>query len=171
MSDEFVIGPLSNDNNRSDFTCGVETLDDYLKHQAGQDKRRNLANCFVARDAETGAIAGYFSLSAASIALADLPEELTRRLPRYDRLPAALIGRLAVDRRFQGQGLGQALLADAIRRARNSDPAVFAVVVDAISAEAAAFYRKYQFTPFGSRPLNLFLPMSFVNKLPMDKTP
>ena len=171
MTDSFVIGPLSDDDGRYDFACGIETLDRYFKRQAGQDRRRHLANCFVAREATSGIIAGYFTLSATSISLADLPEEHTHRLPRYGKLPAVLIGRLAVDLRFQGQGLGQALLADAIRRARDSDPAVFVIVVDAISVEASGFYRKYDFRSFVGRPLSLFLPISFVRKLPLDKTP
>jgi predicted GNAT family N-acyltransferase len=168
VTGRFVIAPLSEDDDRSGFACGIDLLDRYFKHQAGQDQRRHLAHCFVARDAESGTIAGYFSLSATSILLADLPEALTRRLPRYDKLPAVLVGRLAVDLRFRGRRLGEALLVNAIYRAHKSDPAVFAVVVDAISAEAAAFYRKYQFTPFDSRPLSLFLPISFINKLPLD---
>jgi GNAT superfamily N-acetyltransferase len=170
VTDSFVIGPLSDDDDRTDFSCGVEALDRYLEQQAGQDKRRHLANCFIARNAGSGIIAGYYSLSATSISLADLPLDLTRRLPHYDKLPAMLIGRLAVDHRFQRLGLGGALLADAVRRALNSDPAVFVVVADAMNAEAVAFYRKYQFKPFVGRPLSLFLPVSFVSKLPLDKT-
>ena len=75
-----------------------------------QDIRRRVANCFVAA---TGYVAAYYTLSATSVPLADLPPEDAKRLPRYPTVPAVRIGRLAVDRRFQRRGLGEAMLADA----------------------------------------------------------
>ncbi|HEV7820450.1 MAG TPA: GNAT family N-acetyltransferase, partial [Burkholderiales bacterium] len=93
----FVIAPLAAAHDRQTFSCGAEPLDRYLQTQATQDVRRHIANCFVASPVESNVVAGYYTLSAASIPVADLPEEQTRKLPRTPVLPAALIGRLAVD--------------------------------------------------------------------------
>jgi GNAT superfamily N-acetyltransferase len=99
------------------FRCGEDALDRYFQTQVTQDIRRHIANCFVAVEAIAGTIAAYYTISAASIPLVDLPPDETRRLPRYPTVPAVRIGRLAVDQRFHGRGLGAALLADAATRA------------------------------------------------------
>src|ERR1700691_1487201 len=101
----FRMEPLSSAHDRSVFNCGEEILDRYLRTQATQDIRRRMANCFVAIEVATGRIAAYYTLSAASIPMVDLPPEETKRLPRYPTLPAVRIGRLAVDVGFQGRGL------------------------------------------------------------------
>lgn len=94
--------------------------------------------------------------------IADLPPEHAKRLPRYDRIPAAVIGRLARDERVHGMGIGELLLADAVRRALDAarSLAVFAIVVDAKNDESAAFYCDFGFAPFPSRPRRLFMPAS-----------
>jgi len=84
---------------------------------------------------------------------------MTRRLPRYPAVPAARIGRLAIDRRFQGRRLGGALLLNAAMCALRSEIAVFALLVDAKDDEAAAFYRHYGFNAFASSPLQLIAPI------------
>jgi GNAT superfamily N-acetyltransferase len=101
------------------FRCGEASLDRYFQTQATQDIRRHVANCFVAVESEIGNVAAWYTMAAASLPLADLPVEETKRLPRYPIVPAVLIGRLAVDERFQGRGLGAALLADAAIRTLN----------------------------------------------------
>jgi ribosomal protein S18 acetylase RimI-like enzyme len=156
----FAIARLNSSHDRASFSCGVEPLDRYFRQTAGQDSRKRVANCFVAVESETGSIAGHYTLSAASIPVTELPEETARRLPHYPQVPAALIGRLAVDSRFQGERLGEALLLDAADRAIDSDPAVFALVVDAKNESAAAFYRRYEFLPLTAHPLTLFLPVA-----------
>jgi len=93
------------------------------------------------------------------VPLTDLAEALTRRLPRYPAVPVARVGRLAVDRAFHGQGLGAALLADAALRARRSEVAVFALVVDAKDDAAAAFYRHHGFESVGAQARQLVLPL------------
>jgi ribosomal protein S18 acetylase RimI-like enzyme len=113
----------------------------------------------------TGRVAGYYTLSAADVAVSDLPADMTRRLPRYPSVPAARIGRLAVDRRFQGRGLGAALLLNAAMRALRSEIAVFALVVDAKDDEAAVFYRHHGFYVFASNPLRLIAPIETFRKL------
>jgi GNAT superfamily N-acetyltransferase len=165
VSAAFVIAALGADHDRTDFDCGTAALDRYLQTQVGQDIRRHIANCFVATPAETHAIAGYYTLSAASIALDELGPDIAKRLPRYPVVPAARIGRLAIDRRYQRQGLGAALLYDAIDRALRSDAAMFAILVDAKDNEAVAFYTHHGFTPFKSRPNTLSLPIGTVTRL------
>jgi hypothetical protein len=118
----FVVEPLGSAHDRLAFSCGIDVLDRYLHTQAGQDMRRRISNCFVAIPPNSAIIAGYYTLAAASIPLTDLPPEVTKRLPRYPVVPAALVGRLAVDRQYRGRALGAALLFDAIQRAMRASP-------------------------------------------------
>jgi hypothetical protein len=106
----FVIAPLSPNHDKLAFSCGVDPLDRYLQTQATQDIRRRIANCFVATSANSNIIAGYYTFSAASVPMLDLPSETGKRLPRYPVVSAALIGRLAIDRQSRGRGLGAAAL-------------------------------------------------------------
>src|ERR1700722_6179548 len=109
-----AIEPLGR-HDRAAFSCGVAALDDWFRLRAGQDEKRNVARVFVAIDDKRGVV-GFYSCSSFTIAIADLPPELGKRLPRYDAIPAALIGRLARDQRVRAKGIGALLLADAIRR-------------------------------------------------------
>lgn len=164
MTAGFVIAPLAAGHDRQTFSCGAEPLDRYLQMQATQDVRRHIANCFVASQ-DNIIVAGYYTLSAASIPMTDLPEALARKLPRYPVLPAALIGRLAVDRRWQGRQLGAALLFDAIARAVRADAAVFALLVDAKDEAAARFYRHHGFVAFAGRAARMFLPVATAKRV------
>jgi GNAT superfamily N-acetyltransferase len=156
--------PLGNHHDRSAFSCGVDALDRYFRTQAGQDVRKHIAAPFILI-APDDAIAGYYTLSAASIAFPDLPPEITRKLPKYPSIPATLIGRLAVDRRYRGFGYGRLLLADALYRAQRSEIASFAVIVDAKDDNAGRFYQRESFLPFPDRPLTFFRPMSEIKAL------
>lgn len=155
------IEPLAGHHDRSAFSCGQPELDDWFRRRASQDEKRNVARVFVAVDDELGVV-GFYSLSSYTLALTDLPQEVAKKLPRYGAIPAALIGRLARDVRARGQGVGELLLADAVRRILGAGRslAVFAIVVDAKDETAADFYRGFGFRPFPSRPLRLFLPTS-----------
>jgi GNAT superfamily N-acetyltransferase len=156
---KIVIEPLGKHHDRARFSCGQPELDEWFRLRASQDEKRNVARVFVAVEAELGVV-GFYSLSSLSLSLADLPEEMARKLPRYDAIPAALIGRLARDERVRGQGLGEILLADAIQRVLRTglSIAVYAIVVDAKDERAANFYRAFGFRPFPLRPDRLFLP-------------
>lgn len=162
-----VIEPLGSHHDRAAFSCGVEALDRYIRTQAGQDERRNLARAFIAVGAAPHVVAGYYTLSSLSIDVVDLPEELTRRLPHYPHLPAALIGRLAVSLDYQGQRLGEFLLMDALKRIIETGGTVasFAVLVDAKDASAVSFYEKYGFISFPTHPMRLFLPVATAKTL------
>lgn len=144
-----VIEPLGKRHDRTGFSCGQRALDDWFRRRAGQDEKRNVAQVFVAIDDELGVV-GFYSLSSFTFALEDLPEEIARRLPRYDAFPAALIGRLARDERARGRSLGRLLLADAIRRilAAGRSLAVFAIVVDAWTTQPSRFMRVLGFEVF-----------------------
>jgi GNAT superfamily N-acetyltransferase len=159
----FVIEPLGA-HDRTNFSCGSAALDAYLRERASQDVKRLVASCFVALDAATQSIAGYYTLAAASILADELPPDISRRLPRYPSLPAALVGRLAVDQRYHRAGLGAALLADAALRVIKSEVKAFAIVVEAKDENAVAFYRRHDFSSFASRPRSLFLPLETVRK-------
>lgn len=154
------IEPLGKHERRA-FSCGVPALDDWFHLRAGQDEKRNVARVFVAMDDRLGVV-GFYSLSTFTLAINDLPAEHAKRLPRYDLIPAALIGRLARDRRVRGQGVGDLLLADAVTRILSAAGtlAVFAIVVEAKDEQAAAFYRDFGFLPFPNRPRRLFMPVA-----------
>lgn len=158
MSGGFIIEPLRA-HERSSFRCGAEALDLYLRERASQDVKRMLANCFVLVEIATSAVAGFYTLSASSVPATEVPTEILKRLPRYPVLPAALMGRLAIDRRFQRRGLAAALLADAAKRVLRGDMMAFGLIVDAKDESAAAFYQLQGFKPFASRPMSLFLPL------------
>jgi ribosomal protein S18 acetylase RimI-like enzyme len=145
-------------HDRTRFSCGQPDLDEWFRHRASQDEKRNVARVFVCVDEALGVV-GFYSLSSLSLSLENLPEEIARKLPRYDAIPAALIGRLARDERVRGQEIGELLLADAVRRIVDVGRAmaVFAIVVDAKDERAADFYRSFGFQSFPLRPRRLFL--------------
>ena len=136
MTPPFVIETLAHHHNRAIFNCGVDALDRYFQQQVGQDVRRRVTSCFVARETATDHIAGFYTLAAGGILLADIPASLAKGLPRYSSVPVARLGRLAVALDYHGQKLGGTLLWDAVDRASRSDVAVYAVVVDAKDEKA-----------------------------------
>lgn len=158
----FLLAPLDVTHDRVGFNCSSEPLNRYLREQATQDVRRRVAACFVAL-AEGQHIAGYYTLAAASLLLTDLPTSIGKKLPRYPTVPAVRMGRLAVDQAFKGQGLGSALLADALDRAARSEIAAFAMMVDAKDKGAADFYLHHGFIALPDSPLSLFLPLATIH--------
>ena len=155
----FRLAPFDAAHERAAFQSDSEPLNRYLQEQVSQDIRRRVAACFVAL-AEGQRIAGYYTLASASLLLADLPASTGKKLPRYPTVPAVRMGRLAVDRAFKGQGLGGALLADALHRCAHSEIAAFALMVDAKDEAAAAFYRHHGFLALPDSPFTLFLPLA-----------
>lgn len=152
---------------RKDFSCGKTLLDTYLKTQAGQDVKRKLAACFVSVDLKTELIQGYYTLSNNSIPLELIPDSLKKHLPEsYRAIPTALLGRLAVDHRFKGQGIGKMLLIDALRRSFEISKSIgsFAVVVDPLDEEGEGFYTKYGFILLPDSR-KMFLPINTIGRL------
>ena len=161
----FRLEQLGAEHERSLFRCGEEALDRYFQTQVTQDIRRCIANCFVAVESASGNIAAYYTMSSAGIPFSDLPPDESKRLPRYPTIPAIRIGRLAVDQRFQGRGLGAAMLADAVARAVKADAAAFALLVDAKNDSAVEFYQRYGFRSLESQPRTLFLSLATARKV------
>lgn len=166
MQDYLTI-PLSSDYDREDFSCGEISLDDYLKKYARQDQKRKEAAIFIYP--HDGIIAGYYTLSALHIDTAAFPEAVLKklRLSSYPRKPATLLGRLAVDNRFQQEGIGKRLLVDALKRSyyQSTQIGSVSVVVDALNDHAAAFYRRFGFVPLKAQPNRLILPMKTITSL------
>lgn len=162
----YRIEVLSEKHDRTAFSCGVLELDRYLQRQASQDVSKHVAAAFVITpDGKT--IAGFYTLSAHVVSLADLPEAVAKKLPRYPNVPATLLGRLAVSSEFRGRGIGELLLLDAFRRvlASGKEIASAAVLVDAKNERARQFYLRYGFIPLPSQPNRLFYPVNAIAKL------
>lgn len=158
----YSIRPLGADARTADFKCGELALDEYLQRYASQDIKRGVARVFVASPLEQlQGVSGFYTLSAASVAADTLPEKWRKKLPRYP-VPVALLGRLAVDQQYHGQGLGSILLADACKRvaAASETLAVAAIVVDAKSPKAAEFYQHFGFIEIPGQPGRWMLPRS-----------
>jgi len=158
---------LNSVHKKSDFSCGKEMLDDYLHKQANQDIKRKLSACFVVKEEQTELIKGYYTLSNNSIPLEDIPDNIRKKLLRsYTTIPTTLLGRLAIDNNFQGQGLGKLILIDALKRSFELSKTIgsFAVVVDPIDEDAERFYDKYGFLKLPDSG-KMFLPMKTIGQL------
>jgi len=164
-----IFEPLQTEHDRSNFDCGVEPLNRYIKELASQDIRRKTAAVFVLRKEGSAKVLGYYTLSQCSIQLEHLPEALRKNLPRYPQIPTTLLGRMAVDQSCRGQGSGRLLLMDALRRASLASHSVasFAVVVDAmqVDPDPIEFYRSYDFEALPEQPRRLILPFHRYEKL------
>ncbi len=159
---------LGEEHDRGSFTSGVESLDRYLKTQAGQDVRRKANAVFILSEvSEPAHVLGYYTLCAVAISQGDVPEAARKHVPRYPLVSATLIGRLAVAKDRQGQRLGGLLLADALRRAFDSAGTVGSsmVVVDALDEAAAGFYATHGFVRLPDS-LRLVLPMRMASGSP-----
>ncbi len=163
---ELTIHPLEKKFERSNFNCGYEKLDDYLKKQAKQDVNRDLSACFVLADLDN-MVRGYYTLSSNSVKREEFPEDLVKKLPpRYGDLPTVLLGRLATDVSIQGQGWGEILLLHALNKCHDltESMGILAVVVDPIDEKAATFYSKYGFILLPTSG-KMFLPMKTIAAL------
>lgn len=149
---------------KSSFDCGYPQLNEFLRRYAVKNDKLSIGKTFLALT-DDHKLAGYFTVSTAQIAAESLPEQTRAKLPRYP-VPAFRIGKLAVDHRFQGAGVGRWLLTQAFYKAVevSQNAAVFAVLVDAIDEKAEAFYLKYGFTPFDEHPRTLFLPIATIKE-------
>ena len=151
---------LNSSHKKNLFACEEPSLESYLRKQAGQDVKRQVAACFVL-EGEDGAIKGYYTLSADSVDRTLVPENLQKKLP-YKNLPVTLLGRLARDTNYKGQGIGELLLADALRRAYQASSSIgaCAVVTDPINEKARAFYEGFGFISLESG--RMFIPMETI---------
>jgi GNAT superfamily N-acetyltransferase len=148
-------------HNRKSFSCGIDALDSYLHQRANQDSEKHVAAVFVLTETGKLDVIGYYTLSAIGIDAGELPKDLTKRLPKYNLLPATLLGRLAVDRQYQRKGFGGLLIVDALQRVVNlsKEIASMAVIVDAKNEAAVTFYERYGFIRFINNNNRLYLPL------------
>lgn len=158
MSTRYRIEPFAG-HDRGAFTCGDPALDRYFREGLGQDLRRRAATVFVAVVVDTGAVAGFYTLSAASVDREALPGDAAQRAPQYPRIPAILLGRLAVDQAHQGGRHGHALLADALRRTLASGVGVHLMIVRPKDDGARSFYARFGFEALAAPSNLMFLPI------------
>ena len=144
---------------RSHFDCGDTALNEFLRKQAGQQQRRGFGKTYVALADDGIEVVGFVTLSAGQVTSRALPQP-----PSLPQVPAPVlrIGRLAVNRAAQGQGIGQDLLSFALHIALEFSETVgiYAVLVDATNDKAAQFYRQLGFIATLDQPLCLFLPLA-----------
>jgi predicted N-acetyltransferase YhbS len=147
--------PLSGAHLLDKFDCGVASLNDWLKRRAVANQKNNASRTYVATDGRN--VIAYYCLSSGALALNDTPSPLRRNMP--DPLPVAILGRLAVDTAWKGQGMGAALLQDAVFRTMQAAEimGIRGMIVHAISEEARRFYERYGFSASPTQPMTLIL--------------
>lgn len=163
---EWHIGRLLATHERGGFTCGKPSLDEFIRQLATQYERRNMGRTFVAVRPPDPTVFGYYTLASGSVAFANLPEEVSKKLPRHP-IPVAHLGRLAVDEKIRGQRLGETLLLDALQRCHrfSEELGLFAVEVFALDDEARRFYLKYGFNSLVDDDKHLYLTMKKIKQL------
>lgn len=159
---EFLpLDPKTHD--RLAFDCGVDALNRYIRQFANQDAKRGLTRIYVLADGPT--IVGFYSISAHSVLRDNLPDHI--KLGPYEEIPFLLLGRLAVDKRWQGRGYGDALIVHAFEttRAAARQIGILGMVVDAKDDRAAAFYEGFGFQRLSGTQNRLVLPITAMDKL------
>lgn len=159
---ELIIEPLNSEaHDRTAFDCGEPALNGYLQKTARQHQQKGIANTYVlVETSDPSRVMGFFTLAFMEVNLSDIPADLGKKLPR-SRLPAAKLGRIAIEKSCQGKNYGRLLLVDAMRRvvfAVRTSAGVVGLFVDAKNPSAAGFYKKFGFIPLEDNPLSLMLP-------------
>lgn len=163
---DFRFERLERRHDRETFDCHVDELNVYLQRQAMQDMRKRISVTFVLVDRAQGErLAGFYTLAGTTVKLEELPVGVTKRLPRYPLIPAILLGRLAVDIIYQGQGLGKMLLLNAFERCLKQEIPALLIIVEAKDESAVSFYGHQGFIPLMDQAQRLFLPIATVAKL------
>lgn len=167
----FRIEPLIEQHDRGAFRCGVEALDRYVQRFAGQDSRKNVARVYIATT-DGAKVLGFYTLSAFWIELKDLPAAAVKLLPRYEEVPATLLGRLAVSEECAGQGMGRTLLVHALQTSYEASKVIASagVLVDAKDEVARRFYLHFDFLQLVGAPNSLFLPMNTMARLAEERS-
>ena len=151
----------SKQHNRNQFDCGVNALNIYLQRTANQDQKKNLSRIYVLT--KESQIVGYYSISAHSVLTNDLPANM--QLAHYPNAPFLLLGRLAVDLKFQKQGFGDALIFHAFKQTKvlAEKVGILGMIVDAKDEQSACFYEKFGFRRLSASPHRLVLPLSAIS--------
>lgn len=167
----YRVEALARDHDIDDFDCGVDAQTDYLRKYAWQNQLIGYGQTFLAVDNASDVVCGYYTLAMGRVEFQTLPDNFRSNpgLPKYPA-PTALIAQLGVDTRFQGEGLGEALLFDAIQRAVSvaEEIAAVAIEVDAGWKRARSFYERYGFVQMQDSPDHLFLSMRIASTLVGD---
>lgn len=163
-SESFHIELLASHHNRSAFDCGEPSLNQYLHRFARQNADKDYGRTYVAVADDPDHVLGYYTLSSGAVSFEALP--MKAGLPRYPA-PVIVLGRLAVDGTMQGQGIGEALLLDALDRASHvaEQIGIHAIEVNALNQGVKRFYAKHGFVELLDDPLHLYLPLKVLRKL------
>ena len=163
----YQIEALAKHHDKNFFYCGVSALDQYLYKLASQDVRKCIAATFVLTKKNDREVLGFYTLSSFAVNLGELPRKISKQLPKYPMLPATLLGRLAVTKKYQSKGLGKLLLVDALYRIVNVSKEIgtMAVVVEAKDETALAFYKHYGFIELSMQKNKLFLPLATISRV------
>lgn len=147
--------PLAETHRVEGFCCGEEALDSWLIRRAWRNQVSGASRTYVAVSNQR--VVGYYCLASGALASRDATAGVRRNMP--DPIPMAILGRLAVDRSWQGKGIGVALLRDAVQRTRAASAiiGIRGLLVHALSSDAASFYRRYGFSPSPTNPLTLVM--------------
>jgi GNAT superfamily N-acetyltransferase len=164
----FISTPLLKSHDRTQFDCQKESLNHYIKFQVSQDVKKKLAVCFVLPSLHGNTIDGYYTLASGNIPYTHVPSKLRQKYPKsYDYIPVTLLGRLALDKRVTGQGIGGKLLIDALKRClkvAEEEIGSVAVIVDPLDEDAESYYQHYGFTKLPDRG-KMFLDMKTIKQL------
>jgi len=155
-------GPIGPHHQIGDFSSGIVSLDEWLKRRALANQASGAARTFVVCEADK--VVGYYALASGAVNVAAAPGRFRRNMP--DPIPVVVLARLAVDRTYQGQGLGRAMVRDAAMRVANAADAIGirGIIVHAISDDAKAFYLALGFEPSPIEPMTLMVTLADIRK-------
>lgn len=159
----FKLEPLGERHDREGFDCGVEALNRYLAQVARQHEAKSVARTYVLTD-DGKTIAGFFTLTFCQVDAGTLPKALAKKLPK--QIPAMRLGRLAVSKSRQKQGIGKMLISSALVMVERAEKIAggIGLFVDAKDEAAAAYYAQFGFCPLKDAPLTLFLPIQTIRE-------
>lgn len=161
----YQIAPLHKEHDRKSFICEEKELNEYLEKRARKEADAKTSACFViVSEHSPSTILGYYTLSSASVASVELPASFTKRLPRYERIPVTLLGRLARDLSAKGTGIGSMLIMSALEQSLEASKSVgsAALVLDPKNDKVAKIYEKWGFKRLGSK--QMFFPMKDIER-------
>ncbi len=159
----FKIEAITGEHRTKAFDCGEAELNSFLARFALRNDRNDIGRTFVAVRKGDTKVMGYYTISSGTVTFEQLPAEM--KLPKYP-IPTANLGRLATDLMVQGQGLGEALLFDALKRAASASQEIGIRVVElmAFTQRAKDFYLKYGFEELADDPLRLYIKIESVRE-------